>query len=97
MQVINENSTFEQKKELFPQILMRIFSVCKNDPDFPLKEQMIFIESEAESLNQKIKKQEEVLNQIEDVRTTLSQKLQNLRQSNFELKSKLLEELGSEL
>jgi chromosome segregation ATPase len=96
MQVINESLKTENK-DLLPQILMRIFSVCKADPNFPLKEQINSIERDMSGLQKKINHQNELLEQTLNLRDDLSNRLQSLRQSNFELKSRLLEELGSDI
>lgn len=96
MEVISESLKYE-KTDLLPQILMRIFSVCKADPNFPLKEQINSIEKESTQLQRKINHQKELLDQTLNLRDDLSNRLQSLRQSNFELKTRLLEELGSDI
>jgi hypothetical protein len=96
MEVISESFQVEKKEQL-PQILMRIFNVCKADPNFPLKEQIGSVEDEIGSIEIKLEKQDKILEQTIKLRDDLSQRLQNLRRDNFELKSKLLEELGSEI
>jgi len=96
MEVISESLQYE-KADLLPQILMRIFSVCKADPNFPLKGQIASIEGESIQLQKKINHQNELLGQTMNLRDDLSNRLQSLRQSNFELKSRLLEELGSDI
>ena len=96
MEVISESKTFENK-ELLPQILMRIFTVCKTDPNFPLKHKMSNVEGEVDALNQRLEKQKQLLENTIGIRNDLSNKLQLLRQENFEMKSRLLEELGSEI
>lgn len=96
MEVFSESLKIENK-EMLPQILMRIFSVCKADPSFPLKEQINSVEGEVDALNVKIAKNEKLLTQTNSLRDDLSNRLQNIRQRNFELKSRLLEELGSEI
>jgi hypothetical protein len=96
MEVISK--TFElRNKEQLPQILMRIFNVCKTDPSFPLKGNVNSIELEIEEVHQKLEKKNKVLLETTGLRDELSNRLQELRKENFELKSRLLEELGSEL
>jgi hypothetical protein len=94
MQIINEDLRVENK-ELFPQILMRIFSVCKADKNFPLKEKIESVEKEIRLLEAQINKKSNVLDETKKLRDGLGTKLQSARQENFELKTKLLEELGS--
>jgi hypothetical protein len=95
MQIITEELVVE-KNELFPQILMRIFSVCKNDENFPLKEKINDVEEEIISLRKQIQKQGKLLEETRELRDNLSLKLQDIRQENFEIKRRLLEELGSD-
>lgn len=95
MEVINESIEIENK-DMLPHILMRIFSVCKADPEFPLKEKINSADGEAGALILKIKKQKNLLIETNKLRDTLSERLQNRRQENFEVKSRLLEELGSD-
>jgi len=95
MEVLSESLKLEDK-DLLPQILMRIFSVCKADPTFPLKKQIDLIEGEVDALNEKIEHQKKLVLQTVGVRDDLSKRLQTLRQENYEVKSRLLEELGSE-
>ena len=96
MEVINESLKIENK-EMLPQILLRIFSVCKADPNFQLKEKMDYIDNEVDEIELKISKQNKLVQETIDLRDNLSERLQLLRQDNFELKSRLLEELGSEI
>ena len=96
MEVVSESLKTEDK-DLLPQILMRIFSVCKADPTFPLKEQIDSVEGEVVALNDKIEHQKKLIVQTVTVRDDLSKRLQILRQENYEVKSRLLEELGSEV
>ena len=96
MEVISESLNIENK-DVLPQILMRIFSVCKADPNFPLKEKINLAEGEVDALNLKIKKQKKLILQTTKLRDDLSKRLQQRRQVNFESKSRLLEELGSEI
>lgn len=96
MEVISEELKINIKEQL-PQILMRIFSVCKMDKNFPLKEKFNNIENEVSSLEQQIDRKKELLAQTIVLRNDLSKRLQRLRQENFELRSKLLEELGSDI
>lgn len=96
MEIISESLQVENK-ELLPQVLMRIFTVCKSDPNFPLKENIKSVEGEVVALQKKIKRQRKLVEETVNLRNDLSNRLQILRQENFELKSKLLEDLGSEV
>jgi len=96
MEIITEDLKVENK-ELFPQILMRIFSICKADKNFPLKEKINSVEIEIRILEDQIKKKNNVLEETKKLRDSLGLKLQGVRKENFESKSKLLEELGSDI
>jgi cell shape-determining protein MreC len=96
MEVISESLQVENK-DLLPQILMRIFTVCKSDPNFPLKERINSVEGEVDTLKIKINRQKKLVNETVKLRDDLSNRLQLLRQENYELKSKLLEDLGSDI
>jgi len=95
MEVISESLQIENK-DVLPQILMRIFAVCKADPSFPLKAKMQLVEGEALTLESRIEHQKVLIKNTTDLRDDLSKRLQMLRQENFEKRSRLLEELGSE-
>lgn len=96
MEVINESKKLNSK-DVLPQVLMRIFSVCKNDQNFPLKTQMESVEGQLNSFKNKIQKQQKILDQTISLRDDLSNRLQTMRQENYETKSRLLEELGSDI
>ena len=96
MKVISESLSTENK-DLLPQILMRIFAVCKADPTFPLKHKINSVEGEVVSLHKKIKNQQALIEKTAGLRDDLSRRLQHARQDNFEIKSRLLEELGSDI
>lgn len=95
MEVISESLKVENKDSL-PQILMRIYSVCKSDPTFPLKEKLDSAEGEVDALNLKIEHQNKLISQTTRLRDDLSKRLQQKRQDNYEVRSRLLEELGSD-
>ena len=60
MEIISESKALELNEQL-PQIIQRIFSVCKADPSFPLKDQMNKIEGEISVIRAKLIKQEALL------------------------------------
>ena len=53
----------EKPQELLPQIVERIFSICKNDSNFQLKDELQLVDHKIKSLNKKIKRQDELLEQ----------------------------------
>ncbi len=96
MEIISESHNLEHK-ELLPQILLRIFSVCKTDPNFPLKDNIKEIEGEANTLQNKLKRQTSLLDKSSVIQADLQKRVNMLEQKNFNVKSRLLEELGSEI
>lgn len=87
----------QNHKELLPQIVDRIFSVCRNDPTFHLKNEMEIVENRMTSLQQKIDKQNKLLEQSNDLTKDLMQRLSILEDQNERKQIELLESLGSEL
>ncbi len=96
MKIVSESNNLESK-ELLSQVLLRIFSVCKTDPGFPLKEKLIEIEGEIDSLKTKLIKQDSLLTQSSNIRQDLDIRIKGIEEKNFDIKSRLLEELGSEV
>jgi vacuolar-type H+-ATPase subunit I/STV1 len=96
MEIISESHNLESK-ELLPQVLLRIFSICKTDPNFPLKDKIIEIEGEVDALQRKLERQTELLKKSEEIHNELKDRVSTLNQKNYETKSRLLEELGSEI
>jgi len=84
-------------KELLPQIVKRIFSICKTDPHFPLKNEMESVDDRISSMDEKINKQDDLLNQSKSLKQDFGHRIQILQDSNTRKQSELLEQLGSEL
>lgn len=84
-------------KELLPQIVERIFTICKTDSNFPLKQKMTSLDEKLTGMDLQIRKQEKLIQQSHELHSNLVTRLTNLKQSNQELRDKLLESLGSEL
>lgn len=84
-------------RELLPQIVDRIFSVCRNDPNFQLKDEMEIVENRMTSLRQKIEKQVELLTQSNELSKDLMQRLDVLEDQNERKQMELLESLGSDI
>lgn len=84
-------------KELLPQIVERIFAICKTDGNFPLKGKMGNIDDEIITIKNQIAKQEKLLNDSKKLTSNIMSRLTTLRNSNQSLRDRLLESLGSEL
>ncbi len=96
MEIISESHNLESK-ELLPQILLRIFSICKTDPNFPLKDRIKEIEGEVGTLKRKLRGQKALLDKSTAIRLDLQKRIDLIEQKNYDVKSRLLEELGSEI
>jgi len=84
-------------KELLPQIVDRIFAICRNDPNYELKDEMEIVENRMTSLRQKIKKQEDLLGQSNSLSKDLMQRIEVLTSQNEKKQMELLESLGSDI
>ena len=90
----------DQKKinnEMLPQIVERMFSICKSSENFPLKKELKTIDDLVESLEMKIEKQESIAIQALELKKNLERRVSDLESKNFQLRSRLLETLGSEI
>ena len=90
----------EQKKnpqEQLPQIVNRIFSICKTDPNFPLKNETEDVDSRIRAIEEKIAKQDDLLQQSSELKKDLSQRIEVLDDSNSKQQMELLESLGSDI
>ena len=87
----------ESNRELLPQIMDRIFAVCKNDPNFQLKDEMEIVENKTVSLKQKIEKQNVLLSQSNLLSKDLLQRIEVLENQNERKQTELLEALGSDI
>jgi hypothetical protein len=86
-----------QSKELLPQIVDRIFSICKSDPTFHLKDELEIIENKMISIKKKIEKQNSLLKQSEELKQDVIQRIEILDEHNERKQIELLESMGSEL
>lgn len=83
-------------KELLPQVIDRIFSICKSDPTFHLKDELEIVENKMMSIRQKIEKQESLLRQSDELKKDLIQRIEILDDHNEQKQAELLELIGSE-
>jgi len=84
-------------KELLPQVVERIFAICKTDSNFPLKNKMTDVDDNLNSIQKQINKQDRLIEQSKGLTSNIVNRLTNLRKSNQELRDRLLDALGSEL
>ena len=86
-----------KKNNFIPEVIDRIFAICKSDPNFPLKNQIEEIEVNTELLRKKIGKQDNLLEQSTKLKKDLQKRISILDDDNINIQSNLLETLGSEL
>lgn len=96
MKIENTNSPVNTQ-ELLPQIVERIFAICKTDPNFHLKNEMEIIGNKIESINQKILKQDHLLEQSNILKKDILERIEILDNENQNKQNELLELLGSDL
>ncbi|MHA1620744.1 MAG: hypothetical protein ACTSVO_01280 [Candidatus Heimdallarchaeaceae archaeon] len=94
MKIISE-SIASETKELLPQVIQRIFSVCKTDTNFPLKNKIKIIDGEVSSLKEKVMRQMKVATRAKKSREDLMERIEDLEDRNQEIKDRLLSFLGS--
>ena len=87
--------TKENPQELLPQIVERIFAICKNDENFKLKDHLKKVEISMQEIEKKIKKQDFLLEQSKTLEKDLLQRLEILTDENEKQQIKLLETIGS--
>jgi peptidoglycan hydrolase CwlO-like protein len=84
-------------KEMLPQVVNRIFSICKTDKNFPLREQISGLDNQILIIKSKIAKQNKLFKQSQKLTHELNERLTILEDRNLNAKERLLESLGSEL
>jgi len=82
---------------MLPQIVNRIFSICKNDSSFALREKITDVDEDISVLKEKIIRQNHLFKQSKKLTFDLNERIQILEDRNISLKERLLESLGSEL
>lgn len=96
MNVILENNNVVGK-EKWKNIFDRIFVVCKNDPHFKMNDKVKQLDSEISVLEGKVNKSNDIVSKAEEFKKDMKRKLELLDDQNIELKSTILEKLGSAL
>jgi len=88
----------QKKKEFLPSILNEIFVICKSDPLFSKSiDNTKELDSKIKILENKISKQNKLLEKSEKLKSSIIKKIEFVENSNFELRAKLLEQLGSDI
>lgn len=80
--------------ELLPEIVNRIFSICKVDPTFQLKDEIEIIENNILVLKKKIEKQNLLIEKSEELKKDILQRLEILENYNQRKQTELIESIG---
>jgi len=95
-----ESSVPSIKESLVPshidRIIEQILMICKFDKNF-INENIDDIDRDIEEIKNKIKNKNGILNKSNDIRKLLKNKISELENKNFEIKTNLLDYLGAEL
>jgi len=83
-------------EELIPQIVKRIFAICRNDDHFALKDDIQNLSVENKTLQEKLNKKESMLSQSREIKKDLLSRISVVEHDNETLKSQLLESMGSD-
>ena len=94
IQVLNES---EGKKDMLPDVVNRIFSICKTDPHFKLKTEMESIDKKLQTFKSKIAKQERLLEKSTALTESVKRRIALVQEENEAKQTELLEILGSEI
>lgn len=84
-------------KESLPQIIKKIFIVCKQDPNLQKTKELKEIECKIEELSKKEMRHDELIEKSKQMKEDLERKISILEDENENLRIKLLEELGCEV
>ena len=73
-----------------PQIIDRMFAICKEDKSFKSKPKLEAVEAVSKKLNEKINRQKTLLKRGDDMMIDVKGRIQTLDESNEKLRSDLL-------
>jgi len=85
------------RKEMLPQAINRIFSICKTDPHFKLKDDMQSVEEKINTIKNRVGKQGNLLSQSEKLIEDVKRRISLIKEDIESKQNELLEQLGSEL
>lgn len=84
-------------QESLPLIIEKIFTICKTDPNFTLKDELEIVENKKKALVQKIDRQNILIEKAEEVIKEYDKRNTMMKDANLSKQEELLEQLGSEL
>jgi len=94
---IEKVEPIETKSSSIPEVIDKIFYICKTEENFPLKDQVEKVDLELERLEGRVCKQDQLLQKSQEIKSELEKRMNMLDGTIFDLRSDLLESLGSEI
>jgi gas vesicle protein len=85
------------KNEMLPQIMDKIFAICKHDPSFKSKDKLQAVEDVSAKLNEKIDRQKKLLQRGDIMIKDVKSRIETLDESNEKLRTDLLSLIGGSL
>ena len=97
--IINECEEMQRirKHQLIPTVIDHIFTICKEDKNFSIKDNIAKIDKKLIIAKSHIKKQQKLMEQSDSIKKELLEKIKKIDDESFKIKYKVLETLGSEL
>lgn len=86
-----------KENKLIPTIIDHIFTICKEDKNFNVNENILHIDKKLNDIENKVSKQNSLIEQSNKIKKELLEKIKRLDDESFKIKYKILENLGSEL
>ena len=86
-----------KKHQLIPTVIDHIFTICKEDKNFSIKDNIAKIDKKLIIAKNHIKKQKKLMEQSDTIKKDLLKKIKRIDDESFKIKYKVLETLGSEL
>jgi len=93
-----DNMNEPEKSDTFlSEVVSTIFAICKTDPSFSHRDKLVVVDNQLESLNRRIEKQDNLLQQSQSIKESLDKKMNIMESDIYETRERLLESLGSEI
>jgi len=94
---IEKVEPIKTKSSSIPEVMDKIFYICKTEENFPLRNQIEKVDLELERLEGRVQKQNQLLQKSQEIKSELEKRMNMLDGVIFDLRSNLLESLGSEI
>lgn len=92
-----ESSDEIKKHELIPNVIDHIFAICKEDKHISINENVTKLDKKLIIAEKQINKQKKLIEQSDQIKANLLEKIKDIDDESFRIKYKVLETLGSEL